>query len=844
MDNIYPDQSNDKFDIQYARLLGLSSDIRASFGSGEDGSDPVIKTPDDGSSGFMRFGVAAEDYRAGENRSFDLNGAHSFALTQAGNNQFLVDPTNGLYQLGAVPVPGSDSGLSYTYLEIDDSDGKILLQAPEGIVLPGYGYGNHGGTETFFLAIDAGGNLIEVTGGSGSGTVNTGIAPRAAYYPVTGAAVDDWIGVEFGNTNLNTRIISQNLADVALEIKAIASQSANLLNISSSAGTGDLITVDGSGNSTFKQRARFQGAVVETAVGVDRVDIGVAAGTPRIVFEDAGGTIWEVDNLNGIFRWFTPGVVQMDLSTSAASFANGLSVGTILGGSAPARQLHVIDNNATNSAVTQVFRMTHTTTGTPSVGIGTGMEFEAETGVLVNKVGAIIQAVTTNVGSGTEAFDLSFKTMTGGAAATESLRIISDGQLKITTITQDDTEDKIVVWNSTDKILEWRDAATLSGGGSGFTTADNGLTASTSTNVQLFGPVGTPATLLDDRYLDAGAFTLNITANSLAGAAALNITSISTAAASNLQKGISVELSGANSNSNQRTYGIYASNSHTGSVSFNYGVYGTASGATAVNAGVVGESEGIGVVGRTVNGTAVEGAASAGGQGVYGHSDSGNAIVGISMTGYAEYLITQPSGTNNINITLLITRLTSGTAANGIGTGIEFDIEADDGDAYESNKLISKWTSAAAGARTSQLDITGINSGSTATYLSLSGAGSFRLGDMDGASPGNNTYLEIDDVNQQINFRSAGSIFMNYDIAFHVYGFGDLPLTNNSTYFQINDNDSLFKFSKGALLLDTQFTPSSSSDTGYPAKTLTVDDTYLWFRTSGGTWKKIAWTAF
>lgn len=176
-DNIYPDLSNDKFDIQYARLLGLSSDLKASFGVVEEAGGVAppnglpFETPSDVDTGIIRFGVATEDDTAAQNRSFDLAGAYSFALTQLGNNQFLVDPANGLYQLGAIPVPGSDSGLSYSYLEIDDTTGKIRLQAPGGVILPGYGYGNHIGTERYRLAVDIDGNIIEVTGAGGSGTV-------------------------------------------------------------------------------------------------------------------------------------------------------------------------------------------------------------------------------------------------------------------------------------------------------------------------------------------------------------------------------------------------------------------------------------------------------------------------------------------------------------------------------------------------------------------------------------------------------------------------------------------------------------------------------------------------
>lgn len=169
-DNIYPDLSNSQFDIQYARLMGLPSDLRATLGVVEESGGPsttiIYQTPSDDDPGQFRFGVAGEDNLAAQHRAFDLAGAYKFEITQLGNTQFLVDPTNGLYQLGAVPVVGSDSILSYTYLEIDDTTRKITLQAAEGIVLPGYGVGVHPGTAAFNLAVDAGGNLIEVASGS------------------------------------------------------------------------------------------------------------------------------------------------------------------------------------------------------------------------------------------------------------------------------------------------------------------------------------------------------------------------------------------------------------------------------------------------------------------------------------------------------------------------------------------------------------------------------------------------------------------------------------------------------------------------------------------------------
>jgi hypothetical protein len=70
------------------------------------------------------------------------------------------------------------------------------------------------------------------------------------------------------------------------------------------------------GDTTFSAALRGSGPVTETALGIDRVDIGVGSGSPRLVFENSGYTIWQIDNELGTFRWFTPGVEQMTLSTS------------------------------------------------------------------------------------------------------------------------------------------------------------------------------------------------------------------------------------------------------------------------------------------------------------------------------------------------------------------------------------------------------------------------------------------------------------------------------------------------------------------------------------------------
>jgi hypothetical protein len=85
--------------------------------------------------------------------------------------------------------------------------------------------------------------------------------------------------------------------------------------------------------------------------------------------------------------------------------------------------------------VRPILKLTQQTDGTPAVGHGLGMRFETQTsgvpGSPVNEVGDTIESTSTNATAGAEAFDLVFKNMSGGAAASETFRILSGGGIKI-----------------------------------------------------------------------------------------------------------------------------------------------------------------------------------------------------------------------------------------------------------------------------------------------------------------------------------------------------------------------------------------------------------------------------
>lgn len=196
------------------------------------------------------------------------------------------------------------------------------------------------------------------------------------------------------------------------------------------------------------------------------------------------------------------------------------------------------------------------------------------------------------------------------------------GTFSIGSVSNDNTETRILVQNSSfGSPIEYRDASTFLTG----ITADNGLTASTATNVQLGG------TLLHNTDIEASSFRLRINTEFASGVVINNI-------------------------------------------------------------------------------------------------GAGNALNGYSNGGVTGFFATENSTTNTILPVLELDRYTDGTAADGIGVSIDFSNETASGVISTiSNRIISKWTTAANATRTSQLDITGVSAATTQTIMSLAGSGQLTL---------------------------------------------------------------------------------------------------------------------
>ena len=91
-------------------------------------------------------------------------------------------------------------------------------------------------------------------------------------------------------------------------------------------------------------------------------------------------------------------------------------------------------DDASNTSVTPIINLTHTTSGTPGTGIGTAVDFIAETSASNNETGMRIAAVTTDVTPGSEDFDFVVNLMAAGSAAAEKLRVTSAGVLSTTEV--------------------------------------------------------------------------------------------------------------------------------------------------------------------------------------------------------------------------------------------------------------------------------------------------------------------------------------------------------------------------------------------------------------------------
>jgi|14BtaG_2_1085337.scaffolds.fasta_scaffold01433_7 hypothetical protein len=135
---------------------------------------------------------------------------------------------------------------------------------------------------------------------------------------------------------------------------------------------------------------------------------------------------------------------QLDVSTDV-NITSNLDVGddvTLssdsavinLGAGSEVNITHVADTgvtlnveNSTTNAVTDVLKLQAQSSGTPAVGIGTGVEFSTETASDNLEIGGVIESSASGLTPTSEEFDMIFKTMSTGTAAAERLKLNGSG---------------------------------------------------------------------------------------------------------------------------------------------------------------------------------------------------------------------------------------------------------------------------------------------------------------------------------------------------------------------------------------------------------------------------------
>lgn len=397
-------------------------------------------------------------------------------LKQISSNQTLTFPMWGNDGYIITIFNQNNSGFSWlTSGSVVEPDGTAITTIPNQ-TLSWYRFDRVSSSGTF-------GKWVHFTTGgvgSGSGTVNTGVAGKAAYYPTSTTTVDDFAAVDFATSGTNVTITQQNTTDVGLLIQLAGSAAEDAFRIKDNGGQvltsfneeGELIFDGASDAGTYQIQthkpvlfvapnnaliAQFQEASTGGAIGL----YGTSGGA-RLVFGGYG-------NIYGT------GAIGFNANTNAV--AEMTSTGTTFGSNQTSSYTHsnIVNVWALDAGTNNIIygqRNTHQSSGTVTTGFGVGNEYELENASDNLKVVGTTDFVYTDATNATEDADWVLSLMKAGTKA-EALRVLSTGELKVQLLNNDDAEAKIVVWNSTDKIFEYRTAASL--GGSGETNTGSNL---------------------------------------------------------------------------------------------------------------------------------------------------------------------------------------------------------------------------------------------------------------------------------------------------------------------------------------------------------------------------------
>ena len=319
----------------------------------------------------------------------------------------------------------------------DNGDGSVTIQTGGG--------GGGGGSVT----------SVDVSGGSTGLTTSGGPITGAGTITISGVLETTNGGTGLSSIGTANQFLRVNSLGTALEYATVntvlGSGSANQVAVFSSSDTvgssaGLTYTVSGSdeifqvsGNEPkIIVKDNTSNAVIVLDPSVPDTTGGVAmtwgiASSPELYLKiGAFSGANNIETKNRDFRFFGATGNLMTMDESALNTAVGGIFGLNNGSDPlplPTRTLDVGKEDSSTNTVLNILGLTRQSSGTPAVGIGVGMDFVVETSASNNEIGATIEAITTNVGSTTEAFDFTFNLMAGGATAAEKMRIASTGAI-------------------------------------------------------------------------------------------------------------------------------------------------------------------------------------------------------------------------------------------------------------------------------------------------------------------------------------------------------------------------------------------------------------------------------
>ena len=264
-----------------------------------------------------------------------------------------------------------------------------------------------------------------------SGTPAIGIGTGLAFATESSTSTQVGSVIQSVSTNITPPneafdIVLRTMAGSALGEAARLTSTKRLGVGTASPATGLQTVVDDANNNTVTEVIR----ATHTTSGVPGTGIGTAIGFEA---ETTAGTNKVGATISAVTTAIGAGVENFQLAVNLMS--SGAAVAEVarftqdkklgIGTTTPGAPIEAVVDDANTNSIISAGRFTHTTTGTPAVGIGTAIDFQTETTAGTNKLGGAIYTTATVVTLGSGNFDMGLATMQQGVASTEVMRLQS-----------------------------------------------------------------------------------------------------------------------------------------------------------------------------------------------------------------------------------------------------------------------------------------------------------------------------------------------------------------------------------------------------------------------------------